>query len=188
MASDTKIRLLDAAQRFVQTRGFEGFSFHDLSTEIGISTASIHYHFPTKKDLTVALVRRYRDFLHTAMEQVVSSAAALPSKLQHVIAIYESAYDAGRVCVSGALSGEFDSLPPEVKRELKALIEDSIASLLRLFQRARDAGEIAPVTDPEAWARLWYCTLQGALTIARAADKRVFSQSLRALAALTCPK
>ncbi len=187
MATDTKTRLLDAAQRLVQTRGFEGFSFHDLSAEIGISTASIHYHFPTKRDLAVALVKRYRDFLHTAVEQVISSPAPLAAKLQQVTGLYESTYDAGRICVSGALAGGVESLPTEVKKELKALIDDCVASLLRLFKRAQRAGELRAGLDPESCARLWYCTLQGSLTVARASDKKIFTQSLRALAALTCP-
>ena len=42
---DTRISLLDSAERAVRQRGFDGFSYADLSKEIGIRKASIHYHF-----------------------------------------------------------------------------------------------------------------------------------------------
>ena len=56
---DTRTQLLDVAQRLVQARSYNAFSFKDLAAEIGIRTASIHYHFRTKGDLGVALMQRY---------------------------------------------------------------------------------------------------------------------------------
>ena len=57
--NSTKKELLDAASLLVQTRGYNGFSFHDLGAAVGITTASIHYHFPTKAYLGQQLVKRY---------------------------------------------------------------------------------------------------------------------------------
>ena len=53
--------ILDIAQTLAQTRGYNAFSYRDISEVIGIKTSSIHYYFPTKGDLGEALVRRYRD-------------------------------------------------------------------------------------------------------------------------------
>ncbi len=53
--------ILDAAERFARTVGYNGFSFRDIAAEIGIKSASVHYHFPTKGDLGAALARRYAD-------------------------------------------------------------------------------------------------------------------------------
>jgi len=44
-------RLLDLAQEFIQTCGYNAFSYRDLAEATGITTASIHYHFRTKSDL-----------------------------------------------------------------------------------------------------------------------------------------
>src|SRR5579862_1588267 len=57
--SSTRDRILDIAQRLIQSRGYNAFSFDDLAEELDIRTASIHYHFPTKADLGIALLRRY---------------------------------------------------------------------------------------------------------------------------------
>ena len=36
MEQDIKAQLLDVAQRLLQTRGYNGFSYRDLSREVGI--------------------------------------------------------------------------------------------------------------------------------------------------------
>ena len=54
-------RILDVAERLIQTRGFNGFSYADVSAAVGITKASLHYHFPTKADLGLSLVQRYQE-------------------------------------------------------------------------------------------------------------------------------
>ena len=39
-------QLLDHAQILLMTRGYNGFSYRDLSTLVGVKTSSIHYYFP----------------------------------------------------------------------------------------------------------------------------------------------
>ena len=53
-ATDTKQTILEAARRVVQSRGYNALSFRELAKEVGIKSASIHYHFPTKGDLGAA--------------------------------------------------------------------------------------------------------------------------------------
>ena len=52
----TASRVLDVAERLVQVRGFNGFSYADIAAELHITKASLHYHFATKADLGEALV------------------------------------------------------------------------------------------------------------------------------------
>ena len=56
----TATRILDAAQALVQQRGYNAVSYGDLAEALDLTTAAIHYHFPSKADLGQALVGRYR--------------------------------------------------------------------------------------------------------------------------------
>ena len=51
--------ILDVAERLVQTRGFNGFSYADVASELAVTKASLHYHFPSKAELGEALIDRY---------------------------------------------------------------------------------------------------------------------------------
>ena len=55
----TAARILDVAEGLVQVRGFNGFSYADISAEVGITKAALHYHFSAKADLGLALITRY---------------------------------------------------------------------------------------------------------------------------------
>ena len=67
---DTTDRILDAAQDLVQTCGFNAFSYRDVAEKIHIRTASIHYHFPKKDDLALALIRRYHEQFVDTLRQI----------------------------------------------------------------------------------------------------------------------
>src|SRR2546421_11290714 len=56
---DTASRILDIAERLVQNRGVNGFSYADVAAELKISKASLPYHFPRKAQLGEALIGRY---------------------------------------------------------------------------------------------------------------------------------
>lgn len=55
----TAAKIADIAESYIQSRGFNGFSFRDIQNELGIKTASIHYHFKTKQDLAKVVFERY---------------------------------------------------------------------------------------------------------------------------------
>ena len=183
---DIKTQLLDAAQRLVQTSGHNGFSFRDLSREVGIRTASIHYHFPTKTDLAVALVRRYREALGNAMADIAVKKTSLAERLEATAKLYiDTLNNESRVCVCAALAGEYLSLPREVQIELGKLISDSEGWIARFLAEGRSRAEIAKDSDPASLARLWYTALQGALLIARTGRAEILGDVTKALSRLT---
>ena len=61
--TDTRETIMRAAGAMVQNRGYNALSFRELAAEVGVKSSSVHYHFPTKGDLAVALARRYTDNL-----------------------------------------------------------------------------------------------------------------------------
>ncbi|MBV9920500.1 MAG: helix-turn-helix transcriptional regulator, partial [Pseudonocardia sp.] len=44
----TRVRILDTAERMLQVRGYNGFSYGDVAGELGITRAALHYHFKGK--------------------------------------------------------------------------------------------------------------------------------------------
>ena len=59
--TDRKRQILDAAQELLQTQGYTGFSYQDLSRRLGIAKPSIHHHFPTKEALMEVVLKRACD-------------------------------------------------------------------------------------------------------------------------------
>lgn len=50
--------ILDAAQRFIYTRGYAGMAVQDIVAALGISKGAFYHYFPSKPDLLNALIER----------------------------------------------------------------------------------------------------------------------------------
>ena len=49
---DRKTQIIELATELVQSKGFDSFSYNDLSEDLGIRKASIHHHFAKKAETT----------------------------------------------------------------------------------------------------------------------------------------
>src|SRR5262245_63327434 len=59
--TDKREEILDVSEAMIRDLGFNGFSTRDVADAVGIKAASVHYHFPTKADIGVAVTERYTD-------------------------------------------------------------------------------------------------------------------------------
>jgi TetR/AcrR family transcriptional repressor of nem operon len=70
--NDIKTAIMDSAEKWIRMGGYAAFSFRDVAADVGIRSSSVHYHFPTKENLAVAVIRRYTDGLMEALDQELS--------------------------------------------------------------------------------------------------------------------
>ncbi len=168
MASDTEQKILDIAEDLLQTRGFNGFSYQDIANAVGIRKASIHYYFPSKEDLGVAIVKRYRKDFGEWVEMQRSSTRNALEKLDEYLKFYIDIADVGKkICLSGVLSAEFFAVPESVQKELQGMVQDVYQWLLDLIQEGREQGYFREEGTVEEQAMWFGSALQGALQIAR---------------------
>src|ERR1700687_3848448 len=78
---DTAERILDVAERLVQSRGFNAFSYADVAAELGITKAALHYHFAGKAELGEALITRYAARFAIALGAIDARCAHAHDKL-----------------------------------------------------------------------------------------------------------
>ncbi|PGY05869.1 TetR/AcrR family transcriptional regulator, partial [Bacillus sp. AFS031507] len=50
-----KVQIIDLAMQLIQQKGYVAFSYDDISKQLGVTKASIHYHFEKKEDLGAAI-------------------------------------------------------------------------------------------------------------------------------------
>src|SRR5580693_9184454 len=102
--SGTADRILDAAEALAQTRGFNGFSYAHIAEQLGITKASLHYHFRGKAELGEALIARYADRFASALEEISNSESDARDKLDAYAKLYSGVLDNGRMCLCGMLA------------------------------------------------------------------------------------
>ena len=79
---DTRSEIINIADALIRAKGYNAFSFTDIGKQLNIKNASIHYHFPTKTDLGVAIIAQHQKQLSVYVRQVyVCSMFILPVSL-----------------------------------------------------------------------------------------------------------
>ena len=167
--SDTGEQILDLAEMLIQTRGFSAFSYQDISDALGIRKASIHYHFPSKTDLGVAVVDRYTQRFASALGQIAGEMAnSSMVMLEHYFGPYiEFGATNDKVCLCGALAGEMMALPPELRERVDRFFKSHQSWLAGILKRGAERGEFHLPAPPAKVARLVFGALQGALLVKR---------------------
>ena len=167
MASDTSQRILDVAERLVQTRGFNGFSYADIAQALEVTKASLHYHFPAKADLGARLIERYERNFAAALEAIDLEAKRPRDKLRRYVAIYEGVLQQDRMCLCGMLAAEFGTLPGAMRAEMRRFFDENerwLAGVLQQGKRDKTLRFTGPAVEV---ARALLDTLEGAMMIAR---------------------
>jgi TetR/AcrR family transcriptional repressor of nem operon len=164
----TRIRILDVAQRLIQARGFSAFSYADIATEVGIRKASIHHHFPTKGDLALALMTRYREDFSTALAAISRDHATAAARLDAYQRLFSNVLrDDHRLCMCGMLAADFGALPPEVRSEVRAFFDDNEAWIAAVLGEGKRRRETAYRGSSTTHARVVLSALEGAMLVAR---------------------
>lgn len=167
--NDTRKRILDIAEELLLTRGFNAFSYQLVSSALGIRNAAIHYHFPHKTDLGVALIERYRRRLRRFIE--AQETLSPSEQLQRYFELAQSYFVQDRqVCPSGMLSTEFHTLPAQMKLQAAAFIDEMRHWSIVLATRGREQGVFNYPGTPEDMGVLMFSALQGGLQLARVDD------------------
>src|SRR5437763_12292968 len=120
---DTAQRILDVAERLVQTQGFNGFSYADISAELGITKASLHYHFATKAELGGALIARYGASFAGALEEIDRAERDARHKLRRYAGLYAGVLRHNRMCLCGMLAADYSTLPRPMRDGVKEFFD-----------------------------------------------------------------
>ena len=75
---ETQEHILDVALRLMQMGGYHAFSYADVAAEVGITKASVHYHYPAKADLGRATLRYYRSWWQEQMRGLTAAPRRTP--------------------------------------------------------------------------------------------------------------
>lgn len=186
MPTENRNEILQQARKLVLTRGFNAFSFRDIAKLVNIKSSSVHYHFPSKEDLGLALIRRFAAELTEFVAEVEAENDDPLSRIRGFMVLFEgTAKSAGRVCLAGVLAGDVETLGEPLRAEVRAFFLHVENWLAGQIDQLGAGGKATARRRPSAAARRqagWIlASLEGALVSAR-----LHGEPQRVLDAVTC--
>lgn len=159
--------ILDVAEQLVQTRGYNGFSYADVAAQLGVTKASLHYHFASKAVLGRALIERYRTIFDASLARIEQRSALAGARLQHYVELYRAVLCDERICLCGMLAAEHTTLPLPMRQSLTLFFDTNERWLTSVLKAGVRSGALHLRDSANARARLLLGALEGAMLLAR---------------------
>ncbi len=183
---DTKSEILDLAENLLLDLGFNGFSYANISSVLKIKNAAVHYYFPTKADLGVAIIQRARERFAGWTQNHRMVANSPDEKLESFFRQYLRFLEKGQqVCLGGALETDFKTLPPEMQAETQKFASGILAWMEGVLEEGREKQKFSFPGEARDLAILILSSLQGALQMTRAAGSSCLHLAMAQIRRLT---
>lgn len=163
----TRTAIIELAQEAIANRGYSAFSFRELAAELGIKSASIHYHFPTKTHLGLEVVRQYRARLQVVLDTFMATGPTPWQALSFLVDIYRREAASGqRMTVCMMLAAEIKNLPQEIQVEMGEFYALNLGWIRNQLARIGLSESVCIETATQCFA-----LLQGGLMGAKSQDQ-----------------
>lgn len=178
----TAERILDRAQERIQQRGYNAVSYGDLAEELELTTAAIHYHFPSKADLVQTLVRRYRGTSAQKRTALREQNDTLRERLLRYVEVFSGIMEGGGLCLCGILAADEPTLPDEVRREVRRFFAEQEDWLTEIIDGGTTGGGgLNGCDSPREVARLFLATVEGAMITTPGREPEAYTETLHDL-------
>ncbi len=168
----TRESIIQLADQLIRDKGYNAFSFYDIAKTLGIKNASIHYYFPGKTQLGIAVIkeqsRRFND-----LKQAV--AAKHPAEQLRAFAhTYASTRQEERICIVGSLASDLHTLDNETGQSLALFAQEVIEWLETVLEQGKKLGDFTFAVPARTKALLIITNLLGGLQLTRLTQPQDF--------------
>lgn len=170
--NDTRSEIVRLASELIRSIGYNSFSYADISKKLDIKNAAVHYHFPSKSDLGVQVIRENS----VAFNERIESWKNLDYKQQftNYIHMHDSFIDKNWMCVVGSLAPSFDTLPENMQKELERLVKTILEWLTNLLSKGRESGVFSFKETPRTKAFIIHSALLSSLQMNKVLKNDVY--------------
>ncbi|MEL6429177.1 MAG: TetR/AcrR family transcriptional regulator [Planctomycetota bacterium] len=143
-ASRTKRRIAETAARLFAERGFTATSIREVLDAAGVSAPTLYYHFGSKDGLIEAIVVESLETFVSDVADVEGSGRIEEALVELTLRVFRFGAERPE---AARLIAMLDSTPlPAALRERTAALQTrSMASIVALFDQAREAGDLPSV-------------------------------------------
>ena len=173
---NTKQKILQLGEKLLKEKGINAFSYHDISSALGVKNAAIHYHYGSKEDLLLAIIEDSRmRFGRMAKRVATTDQANVWHGLEAFIDIYISNIENNRqICLFGSLGSDFFTISHRGQEDLKKFSERILTWLGEILTEGRNLGEFEFDGNAGTRAFMICSMLTGGLQLSRISGKKDF--------------
>ena len=168
-----KSQIVELALRNIREKGYLSFSYDDLAKELGVTKASIHYHFMKKEDLGLAVCTKLKEGLEKSYLNIDQAQINSEDKPWEFISRRANQIGNNEVCPISSLQADYNFLPIAMQESVQQLSQMEIDYLKKLLDVLKEEGKLTH--DTGALAALLISSIKGALQYRRVVGEYLYS-------------
>lgn len=139
--ADTKDDILRLGTELIQLYGYNAFSYADISKNLQIKNAAVHYHYPGKADLLAGIVENYMEKYQQLATSLQQSGITARKKLEAYMARYTEIVEQNKICIIGSVCADYNTLPASVKERIHELVTMVLGLVEKVLLEGKRKGE-----------------------------------------------
>ena len=171
----------------VRQRGFDSFSYKDLSDQLGIRKASIHHHFPSKEDLGVALIDNMIAWITHRFDEMERENMPAWDRLDQILAIMRTGCEHGCMCPINSLQSTSGVLSEKMRARLDLVEETELDAFVSILNKGREEGTMTFDGEPRYMAMVTASIIKGATLYGRRHGTETFDSVIVQLKQMLSP-
>jgi len=161
----TATKILDLAEIYTQTKGFNAFSYRDIQNQIGVKTSTIHYYFPTKSDLAYKVTERCLEQFRQMLTSTAKKQHCGLKRIEALADFYVKTFKQGKSCLFMMMSIENRSLPKSVSYLVEDFFKHNQDWITDSVELGIRQGTVKQTIEPEDFGAQFLAILHGGMII-----------------------
>jgi len=165
---------MELGENLIRTRGYNAFSYQDISSDLGIKNAAIHYYFPSKENLGTGIVKnnmlRFEEMVDNMRRRNFNEWQQLVTFMK----IYVKSGRERKLCIVGSLGPEYNTLNESTRLELKNMSQFILDWLTSILESGRTNGLFDYKGEAPDRAMLIFTNLVASMQLMRILGKTDF--------------
>ncbi len=181
--SQTKAKLLDAAEELMVTKGFFATSVEEICQRAKLTKGSFFHYFRSKEDLGKELLKRFSWSCQYKMKETVLQEA---DPLKRVFGYLDFAVTTAQECSGsqGCLVGNIAQQMSDTHPQIRSICVQAFDEWARIFKQdldcARTKYAVKSKLDTQSLAEHFIAVLEGSLLLAKTKqDARIVKKSMQ---------
>lgn len=172
--SVTRERILELGEELILNKGYNGFSYQDISNVLGIKNAAVHYYFPSKENLGVSILKTNMQRFDEMVENMQSRDFDEWQQLESFMKIYLKSNRENKICLIGSLGTDINTLSDPMRNELHKMVGHILKWLETILEAGRMKSLFSFTATAHDEALHILSSLVAGLQLARIMDKSDF--------------
>jgi AcrR family transcriptional regulator len=172
--SVTREKILELGEELILTKGYNGFSYQDISTAMGIKNAAVHYYFPSKETLGTSILKTNNQRFEEMVENMQNRGFDEWHQLEAFMKIYLKSSRDNKICIIGSLGTDVNTLSEPMQQELQKMVERILGWLTETLENGKQKGLFRFRIPANDQAIQILSSLVAGLQLARVLGKQAF--------------